>query len=103
MRPKKVRELSCDINGERLFRPKCMKDEKIDYVHLSLDEFEAVRMCDQERMKQEAVAKTMNIHRTTVSRILTSAHSKIADALINMKEIRISGGCCTYKNKGEII
>ncbi len=101
MRPKKIRQICCDINGERLFRPQCAKDETLDYVHLTLDEFEALRMCDQEDIKQEEVAITMNIHRTTVSRILTSAHKKIADALINLKEIRISGGCCTYKNKEE--
>ena len=101
MRPKKIRKICCDINGERLFVPKCMGNDENDYVHLTLDEFEAIRMCDQENMKQEDVAKTMNVHRTTVSRILTSAHQKIADALINLKEIRISGGCCTYKNKEE--
>ncbi|MDD4527484.1 MAG: DUF134 domain-containing protein [Candidatus Margulisbacteria bacterium] len=101
MRPKKIRNLCCDITGERLFAPKCMEGEKIDYVHLTLDEFEAIRMCDRENMKQEDVAEIMNVHRTTVSRILTSAHQKIADALINLKEIRISGDCCTYKNKEE--
>ena len=101
MRPKKIREISCAVNVERLFRPTCLKNEKVDCVHLTLDEFEAIRMCDRENMKQEDVANTMNVHRTTVSRILTSAHQKIADALINLKEIRISGGCCTYKNMGE--
>ena len=101
MRPKKLRSICCDILGERLFVPKCLCCEKREYVHLSLDEFEAIRMCDRENMKQEEVAEIMNVHRTTVSRILTSAHQKIADALINLKEIRISGGCCTYKKKEE--
>ena len=101
MRPKKLRSICCDIFGERLFVPKCLGCEKKEFVQLTLDEFEAIRMCDQENMKQEDVAETMNVHRTTVSRILTSAHQKIADALINLKEIRISGGCCTYKNKEE--
>ncbi len=99
MRPKKLRNICCDISGERIFIPKCLCCEKTDYVHLSLDEFEAIRMCNQENMKQEDVAKIMNVHRTTVSRILTSAHQKIADALVNFKEIRISGGCCTYKKE----
>ena len=101
MRPKKLRNICCDITRERIFAPKCMVNDKNDYDNITLDEFEAIRMCDRENMKQEDVANTMNVHRTTVSRILTSAHQKIADALINLKEIRISGGCCTYKNMGE--
>jgi predicted DNA-binding protein (UPF0251 family) len=36
----------------------------------------------------------MRISRPTFSRILTSAQRKIADGLVNIKAIRIEGGCC---------
>jgi predicted DNA-binding protein (UPF0251 family) len=63
-------------------------------VNLTLDEFEAVRLCDWEGHEQEEAARRMRVHRSTVSRILTSARAKIADALVNIKAIRIEGGCC---------
>jgi predicted DNA-binding protein (UPF0251 family) len=46
----------------------------------------------------------MGVHRSTISRILDSANYKIADALVNIKAIKIEGGCCeiieSKKNKG---
>ena len=39
------------------------------------------------------------VHRSTISRILKSARKKIADALVNVKAIRIEGGSCTFTDK----
>ena len=63
-------------------------------VNLTLDEFEALRLCDMEGYEQSRIAKTMRVHRSTVSRILSSARKKLADALVNIKAIKIEGGCC---------
>jgi uncharacterized protein len=68
--------------------------DKLEGVYLSLDEFEAVRLACLEGMKQVDAAKLMKISRPTFSRILTSAQRKIADGLVNIKAIRIEGGCC---------
>jgi len=64
---------------------------------LTLDEFEVLRLCDLEGLEQEQVAGQMKVHRSTVSRILTLARKKISDALVNIKAIRIEGGCCKIK------
>ena len=93
MRPKKERWIRCDT-GERCFRPKCRKVAELEGVILSLDEFEAMRLSYLESLKQEEVAKKMKIHRSTISRILASAHHKVTDALVNLKAIKIEGGCC---------
>jgi len=61
---------------------------------LTLDEFEAVRLACLEGLKQVDAAKKMKVSRPTFSRIETSAHKKIADALVNVKAIRIEGGSC---------
>lgn len=76
-----------------------MPMSKLEGVYLTLDEFEAVRLADFERLKQEAAAKRMKISRPTFSRIVSSAHSKIGDALVSIKAIRIEGGCCKIMNK----
>jgi len=67
---------------------------KLEGVYLTLDEFEAVRLACLEELKQVDAAKLMKISRPTFSRILTSAQKKIADGLVNIKAIRIEGGCC---------
>jgi predicted DNA-binding protein (UPF0251 family) len=66
----------------------------VEAVSLTLDEFEAVRLACLEELKQVDAAKLMKISRPTFSRILTSAQRKIADGLVNIKAIRIEGGCC---------
>ena len=93
MRPKKIRWVKCDP-GERCFRPLCKPLNKLEGVYLTLDEFEAVRLACLEELKHIDAAKLMKISRPTFSRILTSAHRKIADGLVNIKAIRIEGGCC---------
>jgi len=93
MRPKKTRWIKCRPQ-ERCFRPQCKPLSQLDGVYLSFDEFEAVRLANLEGLKQEEAARKMKISRPTFSRIETSAHKKIADALVNIKAIRIEGGCC---------
>ena len=93
MRPKKIRWVCCPP-GERCFRPIGKSLGKLKVVVLSLDEMEAVRLADLEELEQEKVAKRMRVHRSTISRILSSARKKIGDALVNCKAIRVEGGCC---------
>jgi len=94
MRPKKTRWVKC-LPGERCFRPKCKPLSKLEGVVLSLDEFEAMRLACLEKMKQRDAAKLMKISRPTFSRIIASACKKVTDGLVNVKAIRIEGGCCT--------
>ena len=100
MRPKKIRWVKCEP-GERCFRPQCKPSGELDGVYLTLDEFEAVRLADVEKLKQEGAAKMMNISRPTFSRIISSAHRKIGDALVNIKAIKIEGGCCRIEEKSK--
>ncbi len=98
MRPKKTRWVECEPE-ERCFRPLCRPLRKLKGVCLSIDEFEALRLANLEGLKQEEAAKRMHISRPTFSRIITSAHTKIADALVNIKAIKIEGGCCKIIRK----
>ena len=93
MRPKKTRWIKCEP-GERCFRPQCKSLNKLEGVTMSLDEFETIRLADLEGLTQEQIAKKMKVHRSTIARIIQSAHLKVADALVNVKAIKIAGGCC---------
>ncbi len=99
MRPKKTRWVKCQP-GERCFRPACKPGKILEGVILSLDEFEAIRLADLEGMKQVDAAKLLRISRPTFSRIVESGRKKIADGIVNIKAIRIEGGCCNVINKG---
>jgi predicted DNA-binding protein (UPF0251 family) len=95
LRPKKTRWVKC-APGERCFKPLCKPLNKLQGVCLMLDEFEAVRLADLEGLKQADAAKRMRISRPTFSRIVASARKKVADGLVNIKAIRIKGGCCKF-------
>ena len=94
MRPKKTRWIKC-LPGERCFKPLCKPLSKLRGVYLTLDEFEALRLADLNGLKQVDAAKKLKISRPTFSRIVSSARNKIADGLVNIKAIRIEGGCCS--------
>lgn len=100
MRPQKTRWVQC-LPGERCFQPRCKIGKKnLEGVILSLDEFEAMRLACLENLKQKDAALLMNVSRPTFSRILAKACTKVTDALVNVKAIRIEGGCCSISENG---
>lgn len=62
---------------------------ELSEVILLADEVEAIRLADYEKLYQEEAALKMKISRQTFGRIIESAHSKIADALINGKALKL--------------
>ena len=96
MRPKKMRWVKC-LPVERCFMPKCRPLNKLKGVYLSIDEFEALRLADLGELYQEEAARQMKVSRPTFARIVKSARKKVADALVNIKAIKIEGGCCSIK------
>jgi len=93
MRPKKIRWVKCSA-AQRIFKPQAKSSSSKQVIVLSLDEFEAVRLLDHEHLSQIQVAKQMRVHRSTVSRIISSARAKIAQALVDINTLKIEGGCC---------
>ena len=72
------------------FKPAGIRMIDLEESELSLEEFEAIRLIDFQNLPQEQACKQMQISQPTLSRILTSARKKIADAIINGKAIRIN-------------
>jgi len=98
LRPKKTRWIKC-APDERCFKPRCKPLSKLQGVYLSLDEFEAIRLADLVGLKQIDASSLMHISRPTFSRIVALARKKVADGLVNIKVIRIEGGCCRIKRR----
>jgi predicted DNA-binding protein (UPF0251 family) len=104
-RKKCLRHIEC-APGTVYYKPAGIRLIELEEVILELDEFEAIKLADLEELYQEDAAEKMKISRPTFGRIIASAHKKIADALVNGKAIKISGGNVISadfkKNKGEL-
>jgi len=61
-------------------------------VVLTVDEYEAVRLIDLEKMTHEQCSRQMDISRTTVTGLYETARYKIADSIVHGKRLIISGG-----------
>lgn len=89
-RPRKCRKI-CRLPDTVEFTP-VGGDASAECVVLTVDEFEAVRLIDDEGYSQEECGEYMLIARTTVQQIYLSARRKIARALVNGLPLRIAGG-----------
>ena len=91
MRPKKERIVHAPPKVLR-FKPAGIPMQLLETVKLSLDEYEAIRLADLFGEDQESAAKKMGISRPTFTRLIEQARKKVADAVINCKELLIEGG-----------
>lgn len=89
-RPKKCRKV-CQMPTTLAFAP-VDADISNPGVILTVDEYEAIRLIDKQGFSQEECGTYMNIARTTVQQIYTSARKKLADALVDGLTIKIEGG-----------
>lgn len=75
-----------------VYKPAGVPARQLQWIHLGLDEFEAIRLIDGEGMDQDTAAAQMGVSRPTVTRILASARSKIASVLVHGQALVIEGG-----------
>ena len=90
-RPPKCRRVEF-LPDVTYFKPAGIPLRVLEEVRLSVEEAEAIRLKDLERLEQEQSAERMHISRPTFQRVLASARQKVADALLTGKAIRIDGG-----------
>jgi hypothetical protein len=97
-RPKCCRNVF-GIPDKNYFKPRGIPAVELEEVVLTIDEYEAVRLADFERLYQVEAAAKMNISRQTFGRIIETAHYKIADVLIHGKALKIEGGEITVDHR----
>lgn len=90
-RPMKWRKVCC-LPESNKFGPLDSTSEDKDYVNMTVDEYETIRLIDLEGFTQEECAKQMNVARTTVQGIYVEARKKLAESLVNGKVLLIEGG-----------
>ena len=87
-RPKRCRKV-CSMPRVSEFLP---TGESADFIVLTVDEYESIRLIDKQGFSQEECASYMQIARTTAQQIYNSARKKIAFAIVEGKGLRIAGG-----------
>ena len=75
-----------------VFKPAGVPARQLMWITVRLDEYEALRLADGEGLNQEDVAERLGVSRPTVSRILESAHRKVAEAFSQGHALAIEGG-----------
>ena len=90
-RPRKWRKVCC-LPDSNLFGPLNVQINKEQFIMMTVDEYETIRLIDLEDFTQEECAGQMNIARTTVQGIYNNARKKLAESLVNGKVLSIEGG-----------
>jgi len=72
------------------YKPQGVPMKNLEIIELALEEVEALRLKDMERLNQAECAEKMKISQSTFQRILYSAQEKVATALIKGMAIKIA-------------
>lgn len=76
------------IKGLSVYGPK----NRSEQVVLYFEEYEAIKLLDYENMTQEEAAVCMDVSRPTLTRIYESARNKVAQSMVEGKDLIIRGG-----------
>lgn len=90
-RPRKCRRVCC-LPACNRFGPMNFTAKDDCHIHMTVDEYETIRLIDLEGLTQEECSSQMNVARTTVQAIYNGARGKLAEALVEGKILHIEGG-----------
>ena len=79
------------------FKPAGIPARMLQRIIISVDEYEALRLADYEKMEHKQAADEMDISRPTFTRLIDNARKNIAKAIIEGKEIFIEGGSVDFQ------
>ena len=90
-RPVKYRKVCC-LPENNLFGPLGEGSYTKEPIELTIEEYETIRLIDLQGLTQEECAASMQIARTTVQKIYNDARKKIAESLVDARQLIIAGG-----------
>ncbi len=92
-RPIRLRKVSQPplIAGMKPYGLQVERSEK-EAVFLHFEEYEALRLCDHQGLNHLEAARQMEVSRPTLTRIYAIARQKVAQALVEGKQLILEGG-----------
>lgn len=97
-RPKKCRRI-CSVPERNTFGPQDGTASE-GVVIMSVDEYETIRLIDYLGYNQEDCSAQMGVARTTVQAVYNVARCKLAESLVDGKQLIIQGGNYTVCPNG---
>lgn len=91
MRPR-IQRVVAGEPAASYFKPRGIPLRDLEEVTLAVEELEALRLADLERLDQREAAERMGVSRQTFGRVVAEARRKVAEALAGPKALRIEGG-----------
>lgn len=101
-RPQRRRRVGC-YPHVTLFKPAGVPQRLLEVLTITVDELEALRLADLEGLYHLEAAQRMEVSRQTFGRIITSAHRKVARALVEGQAITIEGGVFVSEDKHQFV
>lgn len=86
-RKTRCRKVCCDYGNRRFYT-----ENRRDTQQVTVEEVEAMRLCDMEGLAQDLAAEMMGVSRGTFQRILYAARQKVTTALVEGDDLLIGGG-----------
>ncbi|MGQ1891472.1 DUF134 domain-containing protein [Thermophagus sp. OGC60D27] len=86
-RPKTLRKV-VKPPGFKGYKPYGHQQDKAKCVELLYEEYEALKLADYDLMTHQEASKVMGVSRATFARIYERARRKMAEALVEVKEIK---------------
>jgi uncharacterized protein len=62
----------------------------LGFSELTLDQFEAMRLCDVENLDQDEAGRRMGVSRGTIQRLLYSGRRQVIEGILNMNALVIN-------------
>jgi uncharacterized protein len=80
------------------FKPSGVPLRDVETITITLDELEAIKLADYRGLEHSESALEMGISRSTFSRLVMGARKKIAQFIIEGRELSIHGGDIHFTN-----
>lgn len=84
---RKIPRTICGFPAHECYKPGGVPLSRLEQVHLAGDEFEALRLVDLLRLRQQQAAVEMKISRQTLANILKTARFKVVSCLSEGKAL----------------
>ena len=98
-RPRKNRIVSALPGSEGFVPLGCKQGQCCGQVIMTVEEYETLRLIDYLKLTQEECAAHMEVSRPTITGIYEAARFKVADALVNEKQLLIEGGSYDFSHE----
>lgn len=76
-------------------------DVSREVIVMSIEEYETIRLIDEQSLTQAECAEIMGVGRTTAQRIYNNARKKLANAIVYGMIIQFEGGTYQLRRQGK--